>query len=204
MSNSKVEVHHPPMYIEPVSFIDNLDRNRHLVLFYEDVKDGQKIQFRFVKNGLLNGENCIYTTHTDNIELIEYEMKSNGIDVDEYHNKGLLHIHKIPNLFDHPKGILEAAYEFIKKIFVGLKPPFRVVGRLIDIIDTKEKVEANLTLEKVFHSKFDQFEGIVMCHYNVSKNPYNTQGKWMENILKNHHSAICVTASDQGIAFDMN
>ena len=86
----------------------------------------------------------------------------------------------------------------------SLRPPFRVVGRLVDIVTTKEQVEANLTLEKVFHLKFDHFKGIVMCHHNVTKNPSNTQGKWIENILKNHHSAICVTDSGQGIAFDMN
>lgn len=43
-----------------------------------------------------------------------------------------------------------------------------------------------------------------MCHYNVTKKPSNTHGKWIENILKNHHSAIYITDSGQGIAFDMN
>lgn len=192
------------MYSEPQSFIDELKENRHLVLFYEDIKEGQKMQFRFIKNGLLRGENCIYTTHTDNIALIENEMKDYGIDVDDYYCQGLLHINKIPNLFNYPKGVLDAAYQFIKKIFCDLKPPFRVVGRLIDTIDTKEQIDTNLTLEKVFHSKFDQFDGMVMCHYNTSNIPANTKGKWIENILKNHHSAICVTDSGQGIAFDMN
>lgn len=192
------------MYSEPLSFIDEINHNRHLVLFYEDVKEGQKMQFRFIKNGLLRGENCIYTTHFENIALIENEMKGYGIDVDDYYNKGLLHIHRIPDLFSHPKGVLEAAHEFIKKIFCNIKPPFRAVGRLIDTINSREQIEANLTLERVLHSKFDQFNGIVMCHYNVRKNPSNTQGKWIEQILKNHHSAICVTDSGQGIAFDMN
>jgi hypothetical protein len=192
------------MYSEPVSFIDELNRDRHLVLSYEDVKEGQKMQFRFIRNGLLKGENCIYTTHADNIALIENEMRTCGIDVNNYYNKGLLHIHKIPNLFGHPKGVLESTYEFIEKIFCGLKPPFRAAGRLIENVNTQEQVEANLTLERLFHSKFDQFNGIVMCHYNVNKNPSNTQGKWIENILKNHHSAICVMDSGQGIAFDMN
>ena len=192
------------MYSAPTSFIDELNHDRHLVLFYEDVKEGQKMQFRFIRNGLLKGENCIYTTHADNITLIENEMRIYGIDVNGYYNKGLLHIRKIPNLFSHHKGVLEAAHEFIKKISCGLRPPFRVVGRLVDIVATKEQVKASLTLEKVFHSKFDHFNGIVMCHYNVTKIPSNTQGKWIENILKNHHSAIFVTDSGRGIAFDMN
>jgi antitoxin component YwqK of YwqJK toxin-antitoxin module len=176
----------------------------HLVLFYEDVNEGQKMQFRFIKNGLLKGENCIYTTHDDDISLIENEMKANEIDVNYYYSKGLLHIYKIPNLFNHPKGVLEAAYEFIRSILCGLKPPFRLVGRLVDIIETKEQIETNLTLENVFHSKFTQFNGIVMCHYNINKSPSNTEGKWVEHILKNHHSAICMSSSGHGIAFEIN
>lgn len=201
MYNLKAEVN--VIFSEPASFIDELNHNRHLVLFYEDASEGQKLQFRFLKNGLLKGENCIYTTHSDSIELIENEMRTFGINVDGYYKKGLLHIHKIPDLFNHSKGVIVAAQEFLRKIFHGLKPPYRVVGRLVDSINSKEQIEENLTLERVFHSKFDYFDGIVMCHYNVNKNPINTRGKWVENILKNHHSAICVTNSGPGIAFDM-
>jgi hypothetical protein len=192
------------MYSKPPSFIDELNCNRHIVLFYEDVKEAQKIQFRFIRNGLLKGENCIYITHDNDIALIENDMRTYGIDVYNYYKKGLLHIHNVPNLFSHPRGIIEAAHEFIKTMFCGLKPPFRVVGNSIDIVETKEHVESNITMERIFHSEFHQFNGIVMCHYNVNKNLSNTQGKWIEGILKNHHSAICVTASGQGIAFDMN
>jgi len=130
-------------------------------------------------------------------------MRKNEIDVDEFYNKGLLHIHKIPNLFEHPDGVLAAAQNFVRKIFCGLKPSFRVVGRLIDTLVTKEQVEATLTLERVFHSRFNHFDGIVMCQYNVNDNPSNTKGKWITNILRNHHSAIYLAGSEQGIAFDM-
>jgi hypothetical protein len=44
--------------------------NRHILLYYENINHGQKIQLRFIKNGLLKGENCIYFTHDDDIELI--------------------------------------------------------------------------------------------------------------------------------------
>lgn len=75
---------------------------------------------------------------------------------------------------------------------------------MVDIAGTKEQVEVNISFDKVFHSKFDEFNGRVMCHYDVPKNLSNTQGKSIENILKNHHSAICVTDSGHGIAFDIS
>lgn len=45
---------------------------------------------------------------------------------------------------------------------------------------------------------------LVLCPYDVSRNPINTHGKWVETILDNHHSAIFVTyRTGEGIAFDM-
>ncbi|HKR74503.1 MAG TPA: hypothetical protein VJR94_10385 [Candidatus Nitrosocosmicus sp.] len=85
----------------------------------------------------------------------------------------------------------------------GLKPPFRIVGRLVDKLDSKEQIEANLALEKAFHSKFDKFSGMVLCHYDMCTGPTNTKGKWIQEILKNHHSAICLTESGNGVAFNM-
>ncbi|MDQ6722893.1 MAG: MEDS domain-containing protein [Thermoproteota archaeon] len=166
---------------------------------------GQRIQFRFIRNGLLKGENCIYITHNDDIELIENEMKNNDIDVEGFNKKGLLNIYKIPDIMKHPKGLIGGAEEIISKMFYGLEPPFRLVARMIDEINTKEQIEANLALEQAYHSKFHRFNGLLLCPYDVSNNPLNTHGKWVETILENHHSAIFVTETiEQGITFDMN
>ena len=131
-------------------------------------------------------------------------MIDHGIDVKTFYKKGLLHIYKIPNLLNHPKGVLKGSDEFLNKIFSRLKPPFRIVGRIVDELDTEEQVRANLSLEKHLHPKFTQFNGLVLCTYDVLKIPRNTRGRWVKAILNNHHSAIFVTeTSEQGIAFDM-
>lgn len=194
------------IYKIPSMFIDALSNcnSRHIVLYYENINHGQKIQFKFIKNGLLKGENCIYFTHDDDVELIENEMIAHDIEVETYYRKGLLHIYKIPNLLNHPKGVMTGTDEFMSKILSGLKPPFRLVGRSIDEIDTKEQIEANLAIERNLHSTFDQFNGLVLCTYDVRKIPGNTKGRWVEEILNNHHSAIFITdAAEQGIGFDM-
>ena len=75
---------------------------------------------------------------------------------------------------------------------------------MIDKLNTKEQIEANLALEQYFHSKFERFNSLVLCHYDVSSNPTNTSGQWVETILENHHSAIFITEkAEEGIAFDM-
>ena len=194
------------IYTSPLFFIDSLSRcnYKHIVLYYENYEYSKKIQFKFIKNGLLNIENCIYITQDDNISSIENEMISHGIDVDTFYEKGFLHIYKMPNLLDYQKGVMKGFDEFMEKILSGLKPPYRLVGRIIDVINTKEQIEANLEIEKNLHSKFDQFNGIVLCTYDVRKIPTNTNAKWLEDILNSHHSAIFVTETpEQGIAFDM-
>lgn len=197
---------HDYIYTSPLSFIDSLSscNNKHIVLYYENHEYSKKIQFKFIKNGLLNIENCIYITHDDNISSIENEMISHDIDVETFYEKGFLHIYKMPNLFDHPKGVMKGFDEFMEKILSGLKPPYRLVGRIIDVINTNEQIEFNLDIEKNLHSKFDQFNGILLCTYDVRKSPATTHAEWVENILNSHHSAIFVTDSaEQGIAFDM-
>jgi hypothetical protein len=82
--------------------------------------------------------------------------------------------------------------------------PFHLVIRMIDKLNTKEQIEANLNLEQYYHAKFDHFNGSILCHYDASQNPTNTNGKWVETILKNHHSTIFVTGmEEEGIAFDI-
>ncbi len=204
MSNLVLHNGNDNIYKDPLLFIDGLDNYKHIVLYYENPKFGKKIQFRFIKNGLLKGENCIYTTHNDDIALIENEMINNDIDVKAFNKKGLLKIFKIEDIMDHPDGLLKGAREIIDGMFSSLKQPFRLVERMFDELYTEEQIEANLTLEQVCHSNFDKFNGILLCPYDISNNPINTRGKWVETILDNHHSAIFVTdTAGEGIAFDM-
>ncbi len=51
---------------------------------------------------------------------------------------------------------------------------------MIDELITKEQIKANLFLEQKYHCEFDRFEGLIMCPYDVIKNPRNTNGKWVD------------------------
>jgi hypothetical protein len=196
------------IYQDPLKFISKLDKKKHIVLYYDNPTFGKKIQFRFIMDGLLKGENCIYVIHeNDNPKSIENEMIDNGIDVKKYSKYKLLTIFTIPDILKHPNGVLKGSEEIIDKIFSDLNPnlPFRLVVRMIDKLNTRDQIAANLDLEQYYHSKFEHFNGFILCHYDVRHNPTNTNGIWVENILENHHSAIFVTENEEeGIAFDMS
>lgn len=88
MSNLILHKEINSIYKDPLTFIDTLDTCKHIVLYYENQKYGQKIQFWFIKNGLQKGENCIFITHVDNLELIESEMMNYDINVEGFYKKG--------------------------------------------------------------------------------------------------------------------
>ncbi len=87
MSNLNLERENDPLYTDPFIFVDTLEGSKHIVMFYKNQDFGQKIQFRFIRNGLLKGENCIFTIYSDDVALIENDMIDNNIDVEEFDKK---------------------------------------------------------------------------------------------------------------------
>jgi hypothetical protein len=45
---------------KPTQFIDQITGGDRIALFYEDREYARMLDFRYIKNGLLNGEQCIY------------------------------------------------------------------------------------------------------------------------------------------------
>jgi hypothetical protein len=195
------------MFIEPLHFINTQNKFKHIVLYYDNAKFGKKIQFEFIKKGLSNKENCIYSiADKENINTIEKEMDDYGIDSKYYIKNGLLTIFRVPDLLIHPKGVLAASKEILNKMFSNIDPnrPFRMVARFIDKLRTPEQVESNIMLEKYHHDKFHNYNGSVLCHYDVRKYSIIDNSTWLKSILENHHSAIFITDDEgKGIAFDI-
>ena len=48
------------LFQEPLNFVNLLDMPKHIVLYYTNSKFGKIVQFEFIKQGLLKGENGIY------------------------------------------------------------------------------------------------------------------------------------------------
>lgn len=189
----------------PLKFIDTIDQgssNRHIVLLYEDPEYARMIEFQFVKNGLLKEEHCIITTFEDNIQVIKNEIEDSNIDVEVFKKKNLLHIYQIPCPMNHPEGELKGMEDIRNRIFTGLKPPYRIVSRAPEI-KTKQQIESDIIIQRTVHFTYGNFSGSVICSYPVDKIEPKMHGKWLVDILQNHHAAIFAPKSGQGIAFNM-
>ncbi len=84
-------------YHIPIKFVDSLDSKKHIALFYEEPEYARMIEFRFIKNGLENGEQCVYATEEDSGSIV-LEMLSYGIPLECFQNKKL-RIYQIQNSF---------------------------------------------------------------------------------------------------------
>jgi hypothetical protein len=189
----------------PLRFIDTIDQgssNRHIVLLYEDPEYARMIEFQFVKNGLLKEEHCIITTFEDNIQVIKNEIEDSNIDVEVFKKKNLLHIYQIPCPMNHPEGELKGMEDIRNRIFTGLKPPYRIVSRAPEI-KTKQQIESDIIIQRTVHFTYGNFPGSVICSYPVDKIEPKMHGKWLVDILQNHHAAIFAPILGEGIAFDM-
>ena len=195
------------LFKEPLTFINLLDTSKHIVLYYTNSKFGKIVQFEFIKQGLLKGENGIYCIPDyENKSKIEDEMNQYGIDVKYYIKIGLLTIFKIPNLLRHSKGVLKGSEEVLDNMLsdINSNNSFRLVVRFIDKLNTKEEIDANLVLEKYYHLKFCKFKGSILCHYDVDNCPANSNPQWLHSIFETHHSAIFITDFDgKGVAFEL-
>jgi len=195
------------LFKEPLTFVNLLDTSKHIVLYYANSKFGKIVQFEFIKQGLLKGENGIYCIPDyENKSKIENEMYQYGIDVKYFIKRDLLTIFQIPNLLGHPKGVLKGSEEVFDNMRsnTNSNKSFRLVVRFIDKLNTKEEIDANLVLEKYYHSNFFKFKGSILCHYDVDNCPANSNPDWLHSIFENHHSAIFITDLDgKGVALEL-
>ncbi len=58
----------------------------------------------------------------------------------DFCKKGLLNICKIPNIMNHPKGVIRGTDEITNKIFYGLAPSFRLVAKMNDKYRPRNKL----------------------------------------------------------------
>ena len=184
-------------FMDPMKFVDSLDTKKHVVLVYDDQSFGKMIQFRFISNGLKNGENCIYLTHGDP-ETIKTEMDESGIDVKEFVQKNILHIQQISSPEKDPKGILVGYENIIKQVTTDRKPPYRIVGRMMPSIGQEVAMSVQIAIERLTHAIFENLNSTVLCEYDFNEIPTKDHKMWLGRLYSHHHAAIVSTRS--GIA----
>ena len=129
----------------PLKYVDSLSDKKHLVLLYDDEEYAQRIEFEFLKKGLMTGDSCIYATEMDP-GLVILKMINSGIPV-RYFLKKNLQVYQIPRLIDETEIMIKYARKLFKKILESASPPYRIVARIVADIGTPEGILAEMKLE---------------------------------------------------------
>ncbi|HXX05213.1 MAG TPA: MEDS domain-containing protein [Candidatus Bathyarchaeia archaeon] len=72
----------------PIQFVDHMESSKHILLLYDDPEAAKLVMFRFIKNGLVNGEDCLYLTEEDSGSIV-IKMMTHGIPLRYFQNKQL-------------------------------------------------------------------------------------------------------------------
>jgi MEDS: MEthanogen/methylotroph, DcmR Sensory domain len=185
----------------PIKFIDQMERNKHIVLLYENQKYAYRIIARYFSNGFKKEESCIFFTF-ESPEAIEERLFAEGIDVGTFKQKKLLSIYNIERSDANKLDTLSTLRQIRQEATKGMKLPYRFVGRTITDTQTVDGMKLGLVLEKTSHDHFDEFNCSQMCYYDISKIESTKRHGWISGLLKNHHYVIYAAESNKAVAFE--
>ena len=182
--------------------VDDLENNtHHSILLYDDAEYGLVIKKRFIENGLKKGENVIcFTPYA--VNNLEKEIKSSGIDVNYYKQKGYLHFYQIEDITKREDGIKAGFSDMLELLTSNSSETFRVLGTAIPDVSNTERVQAQIEGEKLVHSKFDKKPFTFLCPYDISKIESKQRPLWIKELSANHHNLIYATKPEKAVTFD--
>jgi hypothetical protein len=183
----------------PLKYLDSLELRQHIVLFYEESEYARLIEFRFLRNGLDSGEQCVYATDADSGSIV-LKMLTYGIPL-RYFQTGRLKVYQIQRTCGNRDEIMKNCKNDIGMILSSLIPPFRIVSRIVQDVSTTDGMEVELELEHAVHEKFDDFGGSLICPYDISKIESSKRGRWLEKLRENHHAVIYAPKFGEGGVF---
>src|SRR5919106_5454987 len=186
-----------------MKFVDQMERNKHILLLYDDQKYAYWIIGRYFRNGLAKGESCIFKT-TDRPEIIERQLSAEGIDVHSFKKKSMLRIYEVERSDDKKHDIRHAFKQRVHEIeesTKGMKPPYRFVGKTVSDIETKDGMKFGILLEKAGHQHFDKLNCSLLCYYDISKMEPARKHEWISSLLRNHHYVIYASEPNKAVAF---
>jgi hypothetical protein len=185
----------------PMKFVDQMDRNKHILLLYDNQKYAYWIIGRYFHNGFAKGESCIFYT-ADRPEIIEKQLSAGGIDVNLFKRKNLLRIYEIERSGDNKHGMLHTLNQIREESKKSMKPPYRFVGGTIMDVETQDGMKFSILLEKTGHQHFDEFNYSQICYYDISKIEPTRKDEWISSLLRNHHYVIYASEPNKAVAFE--
>jgi hypothetical protein len=180
----------------PLRYVGSIEKRQHILLIHDDVGYAQMIEFHFIKNGLLNQENCVYVTHEDSGSIV-LKFLNYGIPLQCFNN-GKIKVIQLHDTCGNAEQISDRCKKDVEMILGNLIPPYRIAGRIVPNVSTVEGITVQLDLECRSHSCFDDFGGSVMCTYDISKIEKTKRKSWLEELRRTHHAIIHATKFGEG------
>lgn len=185
----------------PMKFVDQMERNKHILLLYDNQKYAYWIIGRYFHIGFAKGESCILYTY-DRPEIIEKQLSAGGIDVNLFKQKNLLRIYEIERPEDNKHDVPHIIDQIREESKKSMKPPYRFVGGTITDIETKDGMKFSILLEKTGHQHFNEFNYSQICYYDISKIEPTRKHEWISSLLRNHHYVIYASKPNKAVAFE--
>jgi hypothetical protein len=197
-----------------MNFVHDLETGEHVVLFHENQRYAEKIQFQFIQDGLDKGQSCMITTHGSTSHLGD-RMARFGIEVHRRRRDGLLHIMRIIDPMSNPRGADQGVAEIYERIFSVVDEPFRLVSTTFREIRSKSVYRKEIQLERTAQRTFDgedeatkqnvfqDKEGTIMCSYPVGIFGPGNFG-WLWTLSANHHAAIFAPRDAEGFGMRLH
>ena len=169
--------------------LESLD-NAHILLFHEEQKKAEEIEFNFIKKGLEMGQRCFYTTN--DTEKLKENMKEFGIDVQNNIEKGLLNIVPIPKKFEDYEKMISAKVESLPQ-----DGKIRVVSTHYFDFNTDKKTESMQEIEQCVDDNFHKIPGNFICSFHVPSVDKELAPQFMKNLLDSHHEILFLTKENK-------
>jgi hypothetical protein len=185
----------------PIKFLDKMEGNHHIVLLFDNEKYADLVIARYLMNGFQKTESCIFFT-SDKPETIEEKLSAKGIDVDSYKRTNILRIFCIERSDVDKLDALSILKSIREEATIGMKPPYRFVGRTISETETIEGMNFGLVVEKTGHEHFEEFDNSQLCYYDICKIERSKRDEWIRELLKNHHYVIYASEPHKAVAFE--
>ena len=169
--------------------LESLD-NTHILLFHEEQKKAEEIEFNFIKTGLDKNHTCFYTTNDP--EKLKDRMKKFGIEINNNIKNGLLNIVPIPEEFEEYERMIMDKVESVpqdKKV--------RVVSTHYFDFNSEKKTESMEEIEQCVDDNFHKIPGNFICSFHVPSVDKELAPQFMKNLLDSHHEILFLTKDDK-------
>lgn len=171
------------------SFAGQIGIGKHSLLLYENPESTEIIQFRIINQGLQKGISQILLTN-ENIRKVEDKMADEGIDVEDWKRKNLLHI--LNSMHGDSENLLKSflsMWEKIRKESSG--QPFMIIGKVVSDVGTEKAMLAELNLERYVHRNLNNTFGALCC-YDINNIEQNERERWISDLSQNHSETFLI------------